>query len=102
MKSSLGVSSEELTQALGTNKEAVDRCLREEAAPRAEIQVRLDALDALATRLDHTFKTPAGVAAWLHAPSGYLGGSRPIDALLQGRIDAVDAALEVLDSGIFV
>jgi hypothetical protein len=102
LKSSLRVSSEELTQALGTNQEAVDRWLTEEAAPRAEIQARLDALEALVIRLDESFKTQEGSAAWMHSPSGYFGGLRPLDALLRGRIDAVDTALEALDSGIFV
>ena len=102
LKSSLGISYEELAQALGTDRKTVYRWLAEETFPRAQNRVRLDALESLVTRLDETFKTPHGAVAWLHAPSGYFGGLRPVDALLRGRIDAVDAALEALDSGVFV
>jgi len=70
--------------------------------PEVTKPARLDALEALVDRLDESFKTPQGVISWLQAESGYFGGLRPIDALLRGRIDAVDAALEALDSGIFV
>ena len=102
LRSSLGISYEELAQALGTDRKTVYRWIADETFPRAQNRVRLDALEALATRLDETFKSREGAVAWMHAPSGYFGGLRPIDALLRGRIDAVDAALEALDSGIFV
>jgi transcriptional regulator with XRE-family HTH domain len=102
LKSSLGISYDELAQALGTDRKTVYRWLAEETFPGAQNRARLDSLEALVTRLDDAFKTREGAAAWLHAPSGYFGGLRPIDALLRGRIDTVEAALEALDSGIFV
>ncbi len=102
LASSLGISYEELAQALGTDRKTVYRWLAEETFPRAQNRARLDELEALVTRLDESFKTQQGSAGWMHSPSEYFGGLRPIDALLRGRIDAVDAALEALDSGIFV
>lgn len=42
------------------------------------------------------------MAAWLNANSAYLGGIKPLAALRVGRIDAVDAAIEALDSGVFL
>lgn len=102
LRTSLGISVDELAQALGTDRKTVQRWLAKETFPRTQNRARLDALEALVTRLDETFRTEEGAVAWMHAPSGYFGGLRPIDALLRGRIDAVDAALEALDSGIFV
>jgi Antitoxin Xre/MbcA/ParS C-terminal toxin-binding domain len=45
--------------------------------------------------------TPGGTR-WLRSESRYVGGQRPIDALRVGEFDRVEAALEALDSGIFV
>ena len=102
LKTSLGISYEELAQVLGTDRKTVYRWLADETFPQAHNRARLDEVEALVDRLDETFKTPEGSANWMRSRSGYFGGLCPIDALLRGRIDAVDAALEALDSGIFV
>ena len=102
LRSTLGISYEELAQVLGTDRKTVYRWLADETFPQAKNRARLDELESLVARLDESFKTQEGSATWMHSPSGYFGGLRPIDALLRGRIDAVDAALEALDSGIFV
>jgi transcriptional regulator with XRE-family HTH domain len=102
LQTSLGISYEELAQVLGTDRKTVYRWLADETFPQAHNRARLDELEALVDRLDETFKTPEGSATWMRSRSGYFGGLCPIDALLRGRIDAVDAALEALDSGIFV
>jgi len=99
---SLGIGRGELATVLGISERTVVRWLADERYPQHESRAKLDQLDALVQRLDETFKTPAGSALWLHAPSGYFGGLRPVDALLRGRSDAVEAALEALDAGIFV
>jgi hypothetical protein len=64
--------------------------------------MRLDDLAALVKRLDESFDSSDGAQGWLRSESGYFGGLTPMDALLRGRIDRVDAALEALDSGIFL
>jgi transcriptional regulator with XRE-family HTH domain len=102
LRSTLGISYEELAQVLGTDRKTVYRWLADETFPQAKNRARLDELESLVARLDESFKTHEGSAAWMHSPSGYFGGLRPLDALLRGRIDAVDTALEALDSGIFV
>lgn len=102
LTTSLGISYEELAQVLGTDRKTVYRWLADETFPQPHNRARLDALEALVDRLDTSFKTPQGSATWLRSRSGYFGDLRPIDALLRGRIDAVVAALEALDSGVFV
>ena len=100
--SALGISYEELAQVIGVDRKTVSRWIANETFPQPGKRARLEQLTALIGRLDDTFKTRAAAQEWLHARSGYFGGLRPVDALLSGRIDAVDAALEALDSGIFV
>jgi transcriptional regulator with XRE-family HTH domain len=102
LTTNLGITYDDLAQILGTDRKTVYRWIADETFPQSHDRARLDALEALVDRLEENFKTPAGAASWLQAESGYFGGLRPIDALLRGRIDAVDAALEALDSGVFV
>jgi hypothetical protein len=98
----LRIADAQLAQILDVSPRTVERWKTAAAFPQHESRQRLEALEALVHRLDESFKSPDGARLWLHADSGYFGGLKPIDALLRGRIDAVDAALEALDSGIFV
>lgn len=98
----LQITETELAQVLGVSTRTVERWKTSTTFPQHESRHRLADLDALVRRLDESFKTPDGARLWLHGKSGYFGGLKPIDALFRGRIDAVDAALEALDSGIFV
>jgi hypothetical protein len=98
----LQISDAQLAQIVGASPRTVQRWRDSVTFPQHESRKRLDDLVALVHRLDESFKTPEGAVLWLRADSGYFGGLKPIDALLRGRIDAVDAALEALDSGIFV
>ena len=80
----------------------VERWRAEDAFPQHESRQRFEALLAHAQRLGESVKTPQGQLQCLRTESGYFGDLKPIDALLRGRIDLVDAALEALDSGVFV
>jgi transcriptional regulator with XRE-family HTH domain len=102
LMTTLGISHAELARALGISDRTVMRWLADEMYPQHESRRKLDDLNALVQRLDESFKTQKGASTWLHSSSGYFGGLRPVDALLLGRIDAVDAALEALDAGVFV
>ena len=102
LTSSLGIDDAQFATVLGVQPRTVDRWRSEDAFPQHESLQRLEALVALVDRLHDSFKTPDGTIRWLHAESGYFGGLTPLDALLRGRIDLVDAALEAIDSGVFV
>jgi hypothetical protein len=45
---------------------------------------------------------PESRRAWLRSDNPYLGGLTPLEVLRAGRTDRVEAALEALDSGMFV
>lgn len=102
LMAALQITEAELGQVVGAAPRTVQRWRANETYPQHESRRRLDELAALVRRLDEGFKSPRGAAVWLRSESGYFGGLKPIDALLRGRIDAVDAALEALDSGVFV
>lgn len=59
-------------------------------------------LNALGDTLETTFATLAARHAWVRTPARYLGGGTPIACLLSGDADGPSAALEALDSGIFI
>ena len=98
----LDIGPDELARALDTNRRTVLRWLADSHVPQGASRKRLDELEALVDRFESTFKTREGSQAWLRSECGYFGGLRPIDALLSGRVDRVDAALEALDAGVFV
>jgi hypothetical protein len=102
LTSSIGIDDAQFAAILGVQPRTVDRWRAEDAFPQHESRQRLESLIALVDRLHESFKTPDGAIRWLHGESGYFGGLTPLDALLRGRIDLVDAALEAIDSGIFV
>jgi len=102
LMTTLGMTYTELARAMGTSDRTVMRWLADETYPQHDARAKLDELTTLVQRLDESFKTPQGPAMWLRARSGYFGDLAPLDALLSGRIDAVDAALEALDAGVFV
>jgi transcriptional regulator with XRE-family HTH domain len=102
LASELGVTEPQLAGALGVTPRTLERWRAGERYPQHESRKRLDALMALHERLQTTFLTPEAISTWTHSNNVYLGGLKPADALQVGRIDAVDAALEALDSGIFL
>lgn len=102
LESDLGLSAEDLTGALSIDRRTLKRWISGETYPQREARRRLVDLLALRQRLCDAFAGPDGAREWLHASSRYLGGITPAEALRSGRLDRVEAAFEVLESGIFV
>ena len=98
----LGLSMATLAQATGTSPRTVERWRSGATLPQRDARHRLAALLALDARLRKTFDSPEAIRAWLNAENRYLGGLTPSDAVQVGRFDRVEAALEALDSGVFV
>lgn len=97
----LTLSDSELAAVLAVPAAVLRTSRVEDALSVEPNRRRLKLLADLHERLQDTF-APEGVAPWLRGNNRYLGGQTPIDALLLGRFDRVDAALGALDWGIFV
>lgn len=98
----LNLPLEDLAGALAAHPRTVQRWREDEALPQKLGRQRLNELDALRDRLYETFSDSQAVYEWMHASNRYLGGLTPAEVARAGRIDRIEAALEVLDLGIFV
>jgi Protein of unknown function (DUF2384) len=97
----LGLPIPELARALDADPRTVERW-RSGTYPQRETRQRLADLQNLHFHLRDTFTTSEALKEWVHNPNRYLGGLTPADAIRVGRFDRVEAALEALDSGVFV
>jgi len=97
----LGLTDEALTQATRVDVRTLQRWLRGTTFPQNEARTRLAALEILHQHLLDFFASEEDAQAWLFSDSRYLGGLKPADAILVGRTDRVEAALEAIASGIF-
>lgn len=97
-----GLSARELADALDATPRTIERWRAEGMHPQRKTQRRLAELLDLNRHLLETFGEREAVRTWLEAPSRYLGGLKPIEAVRVGRFDRVEATLEALDSGVFL
>jgi putative toxin-antitoxin system antitoxin component (TIGR02293 family) len=102
LEEDLGLTRGELAAALDATPRTLERWRAGATHPQRDARQRLAALLNLDEHLRDTFTDREAAREWLRAPSPYLGGLTPADALRAGRADRVEAALEALDSGIFV
>jgi DNA-binding transcriptional regulator YiaG len=102
LEKSLGVSEDELAQALDSNRRTLQRWREGTAYPQQLARQRLAELLRLQRRVSEMFKGRDAVRRWFHSESRYLGGMTPAEAIRVGRLDRVEAALEALDSGVFL
>jgi uncharacterized protein (DUF2384 family) len=102
IEAGLGIPEVELAQALNANRRTLQRWRAGTAYPQQMARQRLAELLHLRERLQGTFNGPDAVHRWFHAPSRYLGGITPAEAVRVGRIERVEAALEALHSGAFL
>ncbi len=98
----LGLGRREIAGALGSSTRTVERWRAGRTYPQHEARERLAELVALRVHLGETFDDPESGRAWLRSGNPYLGGLTPLEVLRAGRPDRVRAALEALDSGVFV
>lgn len=98
----LGVHHQDIRDIFRIDQRTLDKWLSGEAYPQRAARVRLNELDALHRHLGETFADMADARTWLVDPSRYLSGLTPLEVLRIGRVDRVEAALEALDSGIFL
>ena len=102
LASDLGLSNVDVARTMDVSVRTIERWRSGLAYPQTEARQRLATLVVLRSRLLETFATIEAGREWLWTGNRYLGGLSPVDALRTGHIDRVDAALEALDSGIFI
>lgn len=98
----LGLASETIARAVEVDRRTVERWRANQSVPQGRSRARLAELIALRDRLLRTFGTPEFTQEWLRAPSRYLGGFSPEEALKAGRLDRVRADLEGLAAGVYL
>jgi transcriptional regulator with XRE-family HTH domain len=98
----MGLSDAKLIEALGTSHRTLRRWQSGTAYPQVLARQRLARMLRLQERVRETFDGPDAVRRWLHSESRLLGGMTPAEALRVGRLDRAEAALEAIDSGIFL
>ena len=102
LSENLGITVEILVSAIGVSARSVERWRTGDSFPQHDARERIERLRALKVQLYDTFATADAVHAWMRTNNRYLSGLSPIEVLRAGRIDRIEAALEVLASGIFI
>jgi hypothetical protein len=102
LQQGLGLSDDELADALGASNRTFQRWRAGTAYPQQLARQRLAELLRLLQRASGTFEGPDAVRRWLHSESRFLGGLTPAEAIRVGRLDRAEATLEALDSGVFL
>lgn len=102
LEEDLGLSAGELSAALGASARSIERWRDGLTHPQREARGRLAALIALDRHLLETFDSPEAARTWLRVSHPYVGGLTPVEVLRAGRPDRVEAALEALESGVFI
>lgn len=97
------LSRTELARALAVSPQTLGHWHAGENTPPPEAWTRLTAWYALHRRLVDTFTDGQdGARDWLHTPKRYLAGRPPAELAREGRFDRIEAALGVLEAGIFI
>jgi hypothetical protein len=104
----LGLEDRELRVIFDVEQRTIEKWASGESVPQRETRRRLNELTALHQHLGQTFTSYEGARLWLRAPSRYLAGLTPLQALRAGdtehatSVERVEEALEALDSGAFL
>jgi hypothetical protein len=98
----LGLSMKDLQAVLDTTPRNIERWINEQAHPQTKARQQLVQLMGFHDHLEAVFTDWEGVRAWLTAPSRYLGGLTPLDAMRAGRLDRARAGLMALDAGVYI
>lgn len=102
LEKGLGIPEEDLAQALNSNRRTLQRWRAGTVHPQQLARQRLAELLRLQQRVRETFEGRDAAHRWVHTQSRYLGGITPAEAIRVGRLDRAEAALEALDSGVFL
>ncbi|MFN0070225.1 MAG: hypothetical protein ACKVVP_01885 [Chloroflexota bacterium] len=102
LRDDLGLVDDEIARAVGADRRSLEAWVAGTSYPQRARRQRLAELGTLRSHLLQDFQEVDAVRAWVQAPNGYLRGIRHVEAIVAGRIDAVEAAAEALASGVFI
>jgi hypothetical protein len=102
LKHDLGLSLKDLQVVLNTTPRNMERWITEQAHPQTRARQQLIQLIGFHDQLGDLFADWSGAQSWISAPSRYLGGITPVEAIRAGRLDRARAALMALDSGVYI
>jgi hypothetical protein len=104
----LGIEDKDLHVIFDAEQRSIEKWTSGETLPQKETRRRLNELAALHAHLGQTFTSYEGARRWMRAPLRYLAGLTPLQVLRAGdaedatSVERLEAALEVLDSGVFL
>jgi len=102
LRRDLGLTMKDLQAVLDTTPRNIERWISEQAHPQTKARQRLADLMEFHRHLGAMFTAWEGARDWLAAPSRYLGGLTPLEAIRAGRLDRARAALMALDAGVYL
>lgn len=102
LQADLGLTMRDLQTILDTAPQHIGRWARDAAYPQTKSRQRLAELMAFHGRLEAMFSDWEGARDWLHAPSRYLAGLTPVEAMRAGRVDRARDALLALSAGVYL
>jgi uncharacterized protein (DUF2384 family) len=95
----LGLQYKQIARVLGADESTLHRWRTGETEPSRAYLARLEALEEFLRELFLTLR-PDGARAWLETPVPALEDRRPLDLLLEGRIEPLTRLLLRLNLGI--
>lgn len=92
------LTTAELADITGVEERQVYNWASGSSRPRGATKDRLLEVHYIVNELREVY-TPEGTDIWIHARNRGLGGSKPIDLLIEGNFQVVLAAIERLKTG---
>ena len=100
IRESGGIRDREIAQLLETTPETVSRWRIGRSTPQLKSLDRLLRLEWLAGQLARVYP-PADARVWLFSPHSDLDGERPVDLIVEDRMDEVLAIIDRLRSAAY-
>jgi hypothetical protein len=102
LQADLELTPTDLQTALETTPRHIERWANDQAYPQTKARQRLAELMEFHRHLSDTFTAWEGARDWLNAPSRYLAGFTPLEAMRAGRVDRAREALMALSAGVYL
>ena len=102
LQTDLGLTATDLQVVLETTPRHIERWANDQAYPQTKARQRLAELMEFHRHLSDMFKAWEGARDWLIAPSRYLAGFTPLEAIRAGRVDRARQALMALSAGVYL